>query len=300
MDPNQAGSRALQAHDLERYRVGAPYTDTEILTRMDQFIANVAKYGQGRLKLIISLHDRYGLGCYAYKADAYVKKYNIPTAESCSPPNDASNFYLNEQAQNDFVARLTFLLNHTNPYYGQRWGSLNRIIFAFDIENESQGYISKYNVRWMCDISTRIRSLVNNGVLISTGGGVEYGSSLRLEYFQCSALDLIALHDYTMDGSFAREKFQQAIQLAQQYGKRAFVEEFGGRGDTQQAQALNIIAATAHGQGLSWMVWEVVPNAKKGDFEFFTNDPTAWAAYQHQAYWAQMSPSPFQWPEIWS
>ena len=300
VDANQAGSRAVEAHDLERYHVGAPYTDTEILTRMDQFIQNVATYGQGRIKLIIALHDRYALGCYAYKADGYVKKYDIPTAESCSPPNDASKFYFNEQAQNDYVARLTFLLNHTNPYFGQRWGSLNRIIFAFDIENESQGYTSNYNANWMCNISKRIRSLVNNGVLISTGGGTDYGLSLRLENFQCSALDLISMHDYTMDGDSARAKFQEAIKLAQQYNKRVIVEEFGGRGDEQQAAALNRIGATAHEQGLPWLVWEVVPNAKTGDFEFFTNDPTAWAAYQHQAYWAQMSPSPFAWPEIWN
>lgn len=299
IDNNQSGSRALAANDIERYRVGSPYTDGDMLARIDQFIKNVATYGGGNMKLIVALHDRYALGCYAYKADGYVKKYGIPTSSDCSPANDASKFYSNEQAQNDFVARLTFLLNHINPYFEQRWGSLNRTIFAFEIENESQGHISTYNAQWMCDINKRIRSLVDNGVLLSTGGGVDYGLSLRLENFQCSALDLIPLHDYTMDGDYARSKFQEAIQLAQQYGKRVYVEEFGGRGDIQGAQALNVIGATAHEQGLPWLVWEVVPNAKTGDFDFFTNDPITWAAYQHQAYWAQMSPSPFQWPEIW-
>jgi hypothetical protein len=281
IDGNQAGSRALAATDIERYHVGAPYTDSDMVARVDQFIKNVVTYGAGRIKLIIALHDRYALGCYAYKADGYVSKYGIPTASACSPPNDASKFYSNDQAQNDFVARLTFLLDHINPEYGQRWGSLNRVIFAFEIENESQGHISTYNAHWMCDINTRIRSLVNNGVLLSTGGDVDYGLSLRLE-------------------NFSRSKFQEAIGLAKQYGKRVYVEEFGGRGDKQTAQALNIIGATAHEQGLPWLIWEVVPNAKPGDFEFFTNDQTAWAAFQHQAYWAQMSPSPFQWPEIWS
>lgn len=299
IDDNQAGSRALAANDIERYRVGSPYTDSDMMSRIDLFMKNIDTYGGGRIKLIIALHDRYALGCYAYKADGYVAKYGIPTASSCSPPNDASKFYSNEQAQNDFVARLNFILNHTNPYFGQKWGSLSRVIFAVEIENESQGYISTYNAQWMCGISTRIRSLVNNGVLLSTGGGVDYGLSLRLENFQCSALDLISLHDYTMNGDYARSKFQEAIKLAQQYKKRVYVEEFGGRGDAQAAQALNIIGATAHQQGLPWLVWEVVPHAKTDDFEFFTNQPTAWAAYQHQANSAQMSPSPFQWPEIW-
>ncbi|CAF4959444.1 unnamed protein product, partial [Rotaria magnacalcarata] len=80
--------------------------------------------GAGRIKLIIALHDRYSLGCYAYKADSYVSKYGIPTASECSPPNDASNFYSNEQAKTDFVNRLRYLLDHVNPHFVQRWGSL--------------------------------------------------------------------------------------------------------------------------------------------------------------------------------
>ncbi|CAF3690505.1 unnamed protein product [Rotaria sp. Silwood1] len=251
-------------------------------------------------KTVTSLHDRYSLGCYAYKADSYVSKYGIPTVSGCSPQNNASKFYSNEQAKTDFTNRLRYLLDHVNPHFGQRWRSLSHVIFSFQIENESQGHMSTFNVHWMCDINTRIRSLVNNGVLLSTGGDVDYGLSLRLENFQCSTIDLISLHDYTMDEDYSRRKFQEAIRLAQQYGKRVYVEEFGDRGDTQMAQALNIIRAAAHQQGLPWLVWQIVPNARSGDYEFFTNDRTAWTAFEHQAYWAQMSPSPFQWSEIWN
>lgn len=300
IDNGQAGSRALPANDIERYRVGPPYTESDMLMRIDQFMQNVVVYGAERIKLIIALHDRYSLGCYAYKSDGYVSKYGIPTASGCSPPNNASKFYSNEQAKADFVARLRYLLDHINPHFGQRWGSLSRVVFSFQIENESQGHMSTYTAQWMCDINTRIRSVINNGILLSTGGDVDYGLSLRLENFQCSALDLIALHDYTMDGDYAHKKFQEPIRLAQQYGKRVYVEEFGGRGDTQMAQALNAIAATAHQQGLPWLVWQVVPHARSGDYEFFTNEKVAWAAFEHQAYWAQLSPSPFSWPEIWN
>ncbi|CAF3115746.1 unnamed protein product [Rotaria socialis] len=300
IDNGQAGSRAIAANDIERYRTGSPYTDSDMLTRVDQFIRNIDFYGAGRIKLIIALHDRYSLGCYAYKADSYVSKYGIPTASECSPPNDASKFYSNEQAKTDFVNRLRYLLDHVNPHFVQRWGSLNRVIFSFQIENESQGHMSTFNARWMCDINTQIRSFVNNGVLLSTGGDVDFGLSLRLENFQCSALDLISLHDYTTNEDYSRGKFQEAIQLAQQYGKRVYVEEFGGRGDAEMAQALNRIAATAHQQGLPWLVWQIVPNARSGDYEFFTKDRIAWTAFEHQAYWAQMSSSTFQWPEIWN
>ncbi|CAF2834480.1 unnamed protein product [Rotaria sp. Silwood2] len=156
IDDSQAGSRAIAANDIERYRVGSPYTDSDMLARVYQFIENVAIYGAGRIKLIIALHDRYSLGCYAYKADGYVSKYGIPTAIGCSPPNDASTFYSNEQAKTDSVNRLRYLLDHVNPHFGQRWGSLSRVIFSFQIENESQGHMLTYNVHWMCNINTRI------------------------------------------------------------------------------------------------------------------------------------------------
>jgi hypothetical protein len=94
-----------------------------------------------------------------------------------------------------------------------------------------------------------------------------------------------------MNADYSRGKFQEAIRLAQQYG---------GLGDSQMTQALNTIGATSQQQGVPWLVWQVVRSARSGDYEFFTNDRTAWAAFEHQAYWAQMSPSPFQFPEIWS
>src|ERR1700728_1258008 len=50
IDSNQAGSRALAANDIERYRVGSPYTDSDMVARVDQFIKNVATYGSGRIK----------------------------------------------------------------------------------------------------------------------------------------------------------------------------------------------------------------------------------------------------------
>jgi hypothetical protein len=92
-----------------------------MVTRVDRFIQNVATYVAGRIKLIIALRDRYSLGCYAYKADSYVSKYGIPAANGCSPANDASTFYSNEQAKSDFVARLRYLLDHIHPHFGQRW-----------------------------------------------------------------------------------------------------------------------------------------------------------------------------------
>jgi len=53
--------------------------------------------------------------------------------------------------------------------------------------------------------------------------------------------------------------------------------------DTQIAHALNIIGATAHQKGLPWLVWQIVPNTRSGDLEFFIGERTAWAAFEHQA-----------------
>jgi hypothetical protein len=65
------------------------------------------------------------------------------------------------------------------------------------------------------------------------------------------------------------------------------------------AQVVNIIGAIAHQQGLPWLLWQIVPNARSRDYEFFTRDQTTWAAFEQQVYWTPSSPSPFQWPEIW-
>ncbi|CAF1398335.1 unnamed protein product [Didymodactylos carnosus] len=296
IDSKQAGSNAMGADDLERYQVGK--YDDNVLNQIDQLIVNLAKYGNG-MKLIIALHDRYSLGCYAYKRDAYTDKYQIPAAQSCSPPNDASNFYTNSQARQDMYIRARHILTHVNPYYNRQWGSLSQAIFSIQIENESQGHMNKYTSDWLCDLSIRIRPLVSNGVLLSSGGGTEFGNSLRLEYFQCKALDLIGLHDYTTNYNFAVSKVKEAVQLAQTYGKRVYVEEFGDRGDKQMESALNSVAYAAHGNGVPWVIWQVVPNARWNDFEFFTQQTLAWAAFRHQANSASGSPSPWSWPEIW-
>jgi len=41
------------------------------------------------------------------------------------------------------------------------------------------------------------------------------------------------------------------------------------------------------------LIWQIVPDTRSGNFEYCTGERTARAAFEHQAYWAQMSPSTF-------
>jgi mannan endo-1,4-beta-mannosidase len=65
---------------------------------------------------------RYELGCW--QSDVYVSKYNIPTSDCATAPNNASIFYLNADAIADYDKRLDHILSYqyTN---GTPWSQLS-------------------------------------------------------------------------------------------------------------------------------------------------------------------------------
>lgn len=93
--------------DLEPNVVGT-YDDT-ILKKLDVLLYEASQRG---LKLTVALHDRWSLGCW--RTDAYVKKYNIPRAPSCSKEpgmNDPTVFYESRAALADFTKRIEHILS---------------------------------------------------------------------------------------------------------------------------------------------------------------------------------------------
>lgn len=156
------------------------------------------------IKLIIALHDRYSLGCWS--SDAYVTKYNLPVSPDCgSEVNQPDAFYSNTSAIGDYDNRILHILQHQNVHFDNRpWSDLSEVIYAFDIENESQGWMNNRNEEWLCGRAETVQSMLlgfsqqssDGRILVGTGGGVELEDSLDVSYFECEAVDIVSLHSY--------------------------------------------------------------------------------------------------------
>lgn len=88
-----------------------------------------------------------------------------------------------------------------------------------------------------CDRATTIRNILGNfGIQISTGGGTDLPTSLQSQFFSCTDLQIIALHDYNLDPSYIASHVDAAKPMALSSGKRLLYEEFGALGDDKQSQ----------------------------------------------------------------
>jgi len=285
------GSSSSGAADLEDVTVG-DYND-DILTMIDTLMLEASQKG---IKLDIAMHDRYSLGCWA--ADAYVKKYGYTnTAPNCdTSKNQPSAFYTNANSQADFDRRLIHILTHKNPHFNNRaWGSISEAVFSFSPENEAQGHISSTDWNWHCRRAATMKPYISNGVLISTGGGVDFPTSLVTNNFKCDNISIIAIHSY--DAGSWSSQLGNAKSLAKEYNKRIIAQEFGSTGsDSSKASSLgNQITAIANA-GVPWMPWEFV-NPQTTDYEFFTGTST-WNIVASHAESSLKMTGAFSWPEI--
>ena len=249
---------------------------------------------QHNIKLIIALHDRYALG---YSGDAYVKKYNIP--QDKAPVNDARIFYQNQDCINDFEKRMAWILYHQNPHFnGRRWYEIHEAIFSFEAQNEAMGHMSYFDVNWQCNRAKLIKGTVKNGILVSTGGGVDFDTSIKQEYFKCPYIDVISLHTYDYDINYITSKVTQARQLAWDNGKRIMVEEFGAVQDQENELAKQMQAI--QNLNVPWLFWEIMkPSAGGKDFEIWKDQSVWWSAVSPKAQAAAKIRDGWSWPEIW-
>lgn len=199
VDASAKGSSSIELLDLEQVEVGE--YDDDILDRVD---ALMDKLRAQDMKLIVALHDRYSLGCWA--SDAYVNKYDLPVTDDCgTAANQPDNFYANSSAVADFDSRIRYVLAHKNPYFDNRmWSELDEVVYAFDVENEAQAYMNTRDPSWMCGRAETIRSaLGDSGILVGTGGGGAFGDSLEIDYFTCPSLDIVSVHSYADISEYA-------------------------------------------------------------------------------------------------
>lgn len=266
------GSSSTDVFDIEQVEVGH-YDDT-ILQKVD---ALMSKLYQNDMKIIITLHDRYSLGCWAI--DAYVDKYDLPVADDCgTAANEPTNFYSNSSAVIDFDNRIQHILSHENPYFENRtWASLGEVIYAFDIENESQAYMETKNSDWMCGRAQTIKSMLAeaSGIYVGTGGGGAFEDSLDDAYFQCPYIDIVSMHSYAEIEIFPLN-LQTGLKLADQYGKIVVFEEFGHT--MSKGQFFSDVFAMTNFYKIPSMPWQVMKPDNPADFEFYVEDKSAWQA----------------------
>jgi len=145
-----------------------------------------------------------------------------------------------------------------------------------------------------------MRPYVVPGILLSTNGaGPE--DSLQEELFKCPELDVMAIHNYYGDEAFAANYSRAARQLADQYGKRVYVEEFGSLGNNE-TRAAGLAAQidgimSAH---IPWMFWELVKGSDPAnDYELWTTDSVSWAVLTNRSMTAEAdTDGAFAWPEL--
>ncbi|GAA6062490.1 hypothetical protein JCM10212_001863 [Sporobolomyces blumeae] len=268
---NNKGSGNPAVPDLEPDKVGE-YDDT-ILYKIDKLMADCADRG---LKLMIALSDRYALGFWSTNAYA-IQLSIVPSSKKGGVSlkyRNAHSFYTNPWAIEMFEKRVDHALNHRNDQMGgQKWKDLSSVIYAFEAQNEPQGYMDLANPSWVCDRSNHIASLVSgSGIQISSGGGIDISKSLQPWATDCGSIDIVSVHDYGTNGYSTAAALARA--KANHPDKTIMMGEWGLTG-TDKAAKISKFVSAFEDHGIPWMYWQVTnPGAGSADFEVWTDEPS--------------------------
>ncbi|KAJ3204519.1 hypothetical protein HDU82_005781, partial [Entophlyctis luteolus] len=260
------GTDSVGVDDLEMETIGA-YNDT-ILSQIDQLMARMYVFN---MKLILCMHDRWVLSDEYGICDAYCIKYN----------KNSTAFYNDPAAFTAFDKRLAHIVTHVNPFFNTAYKNLDSVLYAVELQNEAQGTGSSggglTNTGWWCDRATALKTqMAGSKVLVSTGGGQTFSTSLLTQNFNCAALDVVALHSYTTDIVEVATNLATANSLKGSNQAVVF-EEFGLNTPTKNVW-IDHVAQVANIYNISWMPWEVSTVNKPNDYEFSPADNNTWAA----------------------
>ncbi|KAI9727306.1 MAG: hypothetical protein M1828_006925 [Chrysothrix sp. TS-e1954] len=262
------------------------YDDT-VLEALDTVLSILST---NHLKAIIMPHDGNQLDPSGVgKCDAYCESYGAVGFYSNTPNNTlaptlASPF-------DAYAARLEHILNYTSPTFGKPWAELDEVIYAFDIQNEA--FIANEQTKalavandqagWTCKTATVMRSLLADGIHITTGGIVngedaDDGFAILDAALTCDAIDIYAFHGFTTAAEW-QSLFIQG-NATQTGNKGILVEEWGSQTGHWD---FNDISAIFNDNGIPWLYWEVTPGPDDSsqceeivqrDYSITTVDPT--------------------------
>ncbi|KAJ3213172.1 hypothetical protein HDU81_002029, partial [Chytriomyces hyalinus] len=85
------------------------------------------------------------------------------------------------------------------------------------------------NADWWCGRATALKNALQKSsqVLIGTGGGQDFATSLLTQNFECDALDIVSMHTYNNDINYVASNLQTALAMASAHNKRIEFQEFG-------------------------------------------------------------------------
>ncbi|KAJ7160592.1 glycoside hydrolase family 5 protein [Mycena crocata] len=246
----QKGSNNKQVPDLEEGGIGK-YDET-VLNQIDQLMVDAHDRG---IKLLISMYDQNALTL----KDIYWKTFG------------KNEFYTDSAAVTAFYNRIKFILStHKNKLLNnQPWSALSTHIFGLEAQNEPMIFdkdLYKNNLHWICNASAIIRDNVPDKKQLIFNGGGKGNESVQALFFDpsCSGVDVIAVHDYSLDYS---DFMPQAIKDAQAANKMIIVEEWGSLVGSDRAGNLAANIKAINGLGVPWLYWQLItnPDPHQGD-----------------------------------
>ncbi|CAI6099504.1 unnamed protein product [Clonostachys chloroleuca] len=276
LDGQSGNTKGTEINDFGALEAETPGVwDDTVLNRLDDVMANAHGYG---IKLLISIHSYNALDT---KADVYGNWYGT------------GDFYTNTDAIGYFKRRIDHVLSHVNPHNNKPWSESSEYIFAIEAQNEAmhgQENVSALEA-WQCNMAEEIKNGLKGStdILISTGGGAWLDNSLLDSYFNCDALDVLAIHAYGI-GDFETSKLKPYVKRAQDAGKMLIMQEWGAcytdasnndcNGGTPLdagTRDINIKAwaAKISAAGIPSFYWQILPNPDPHhgwDYEVGIND----------------------------
>ncbi|KAJ3112782.1 hypothetical protein HK100_002214, partial [Physocladia obscura] len=280
---NTKSTDSIGTLDLEPIAIGS-YNDA-VLNQIDTLMYRATLLG---IRLQITMHDRWVLDSTWGICDVYCATYT--TTDPITGVPNISQFYTSSSATAAFDARLAYIVSHRNPLMGSRaWMDIPEGVYSFEIENEAMGMSNGVeqtgDLMWWCIRATQLRKVIGNSqVLIGTGGGQTFETSLIPQNLGCEAIDVVGMHSYDNSESYFNASLYNGMQSAKDYGKRVILQEFGATSAKDQWVA--IVASICNSLRIPWMPWEVSTVSLQSDYEFWTDDAATWAAltqYAHQA-----------------
>ncbi|KAF2762541.1 glycoside hydrolase family 5 protein [Pseudovirgaria hyperparasitica] len=277
-EANQKGTQHVAYPSLEVDYIG-DWDDT-VLERYDDFMVNAKDYG---IKLQISPHSWNALDA----GDVYTEKFG------------REGFYNSSEAADMYKGRIAHVLQHVNKNTGKTWAESGDMIFGFETQNEAMNGLGadflQQHSSWHCDIATAIKSGLPASTgegsipLVMTGGGCCDDTSVQDAYFDCEALDVIAIHTYG-PSEFATDRLTPFVDKAIDAGKKLLFQEWGvcyfdtennncpegtALSDEDRAANLTKWAGEIGEAGIPWMYWQIIPNDDPHygyDFEIGTTE----------------------------